>query len=208
MELQGMLDSTISMTVVRLTTRWNLMRNELCIVEVETSLRLKVAAIANTITLNPGATTSVPVVVLNTAATNIDVSAAVPDADIVCANATSSAAVPSIRNATIACPTTSSSAPVASSKLKTKKPTIMKPSKSSTPRNLCAIQWCAKNPGGLLTEFATYWISIQDTSDAEPFKHASREAETAKKTACLPGRTEIIPTNDLRTSKSFQDAWK
>ncbi|KAJ3756995.1 hypothetical protein EV360DRAFT_71506 [Lentinula raphanica] len=126
----------------------------------------------------------------------------IPDTNIPCSTASMSPAVDSVPSPMISSTITSSNASeapisdagilptpatnadsVPSSKLKLKKAAIMKPSKSSTPRNLCAIQWCTKNPGGLSTEFAAYWISIQDTPDAEPFKHASREADAAKKNA-------------------------
>ncbi|KAJ6622039.1 hypothetical protein B0H10DRAFT_2015079 [Mycena sp. CBHHK59/15] len=43
-----------------------------------------------------------------------------------------------------------------------KKESVMKPTNSKTPRNLCAIAWCKKNPGGYTSKFKTHWDSIKN----------------------------------------------
>ncbi|KAJ7789223.1 hypothetical protein B0H14DRAFT_2627432 [Mycena olivaceomarginata] len=54
------------------------------------------------------------------------------------------------------------------------------PGTSTTPRNLCMIDWCKKHPSGYLSQFKAYWDSIENTSDAEPHKQASANAATSK----------------------------
>ncbi|KAK7461812.1 hypothetical protein VKT23_008243 [Stygiomarasmius scandens] len=59
----------------------------------------------------------------------------------------------------------------------------MKPTMSTTPRNLCAQQWVRKYPNGKTKEFAAYWDSIKDTAESDPFKQASLAATCAKQQA-------------------------
>ncbi|KAJ6586697.1 hypothetical protein B0H10DRAFT_2234221 [Mycena sp. CBHHK59/15] len=54
------------------------------------------------------------------------------------------------------------------------------PGTSTTPRNLCMIDWCKKHPRGYLSQFKAYWDSIENTSDAEPYKQVSANAATSK----------------------------
>ncbi|KAJ6610957.1 hypothetical protein B0H10DRAFT_2224541 [Mycena sp. CBHHK59/15] len=54
------------------------------------------------------------------------------------------------------------------------------PGTSTTPRNLCMIDWCKKHPGGYLSQFKAYWDSIENTLDAEPYKQVSANAATSK----------------------------
>ncbi|KAJ6578938.1 hypothetical protein B0H10DRAFT_923540 [Mycena sp. CBHHK59/15] len=54
------------------------------------------------------------------------------------------------------------------------------PGTSTTPRNLCMIDWCKKHPGGYLSQFKAYWDAIENTSDAEPYKQVSANAATSK----------------------------
>ncbi|KIY46008.1 hypothetical protein FISHEDRAFT_75855 [Fistulina hepatica ATCC 64428] len=63
---------------------------------------------------------------------------------------------------------------------KSKGPARMKPTKSSTPRNLCAIDWCKQHPNGTVTEYAEYWESIKSTDEAQKYVAASKNARNAK----------------------------
>ncbi|KAJ6499651.1 hypothetical protein C8R47DRAFT_294927 [Mycena vitilis] len=77
-------------------------------------------------------------------------------------------------------------APVASKK-EAKKETVMKPTASKTPRNLCAIEWCKSNPGGYTSAYKTYWDGIKDTDDAQKWTAMSQAANTAHAEAAAPG---------------------
>ncbi|KAJ3847782.1 hypothetical protein EV368DRAFT_87338 [Lentinula lateritia] len=59
----------------------------------------------------------------------------------------------------------------------------MKPGKSTSPRNLCAIDWVKTNKGGSTAEFAAHWNKIEKTLEAEPYHQASAAAKEAKKKA-------------------------
>ncbi|KAJ3885332.1 hypothetical protein GG344DRAFT_82826 [Lentinula edodes] len=59
----------------------------------------------------------------------------------------------------------------------------MKPGKSTSPRNLCAIDWVKVNEGGSTAEFAAHWNKIEKTLEAEPYHQASAAAKEAKKKA-------------------------
>ncbi|KAJ6606746.1 hypothetical protein B0H10DRAFT_2439970 [Mycena sp. CBHHK59/15] len=69
-------------------------------------------------------------------------------------------------------------APRAAAKPTKEKKTTPGPSK--TPRNLCLIDWCQRNPGGLTSQYRVYWDSIENTSEAEQWIQASADAGAAK----------------------------
>ncbi|KAJ4474612.1 hypothetical protein C8J55DRAFT_562422 [Lentinula edodes] len=54
---------------------------------------------------------------------------------------------------------------------------------STSPRNLCAIDWVKVNKGGSTAEFAAHWNKIEKTLEAEPYHQASAAAREAKKKA-------------------------
>ncbi|KAJ3862717.1 hypothetical protein EV359DRAFT_83085 [Lentinula novae-zelandiae] len=60
---------------------------------------------------------------------------------------------------------------------------FMKPGKSMSARNLCAIDWVKTNKGGSTAEFAAHWNKIEKTLEAEPYHQASAAAKEAKKQA-------------------------
>ncbi|KAJ3880237.1 hypothetical protein F5051DRAFT_438021 [Lentinula edodes] len=60
---------------------------------------------------------------------------------------------------------------------------FMKPGKSTSARNLCAIDWVKTNKGGSTAEFAAHWNKIEKTLEAEPYHQASAAAKEAKKQA-------------------------
>ncbi|KAJ7803360.1 hypothetical protein B0H14DRAFT_2613381 [Mycena olivaceomarginata] len=62
----------------------------------------------------------------------------------------------------------------------TAKGTKATPGVSKTPRNLCMIDWCKKHPGGYLSDFKIYWVSIEKTSDSDQYREASVNAAASK----------------------------
>ncbi|KAJ6609550.1 hypothetical protein B0H10DRAFT_1954556 [Mycena sp. CBHHK59/15] len=50
---------------------------------------------------------------------------------------------------------------------KARKESKMATTKSKTARNLCAIEWCHKHPGGSRSQFKMYWDGLKDTPDAK-----------------------------------------
>ncbi|KAJ7811964.1 hypothetical protein B0H14DRAFT_2606151 [Mycena olivaceomarginata] len=62
----------------------------------------------------------------------------------------------------------------------TAKGTKATPGVSKTPRNLCMIDWCKKHPGGYLSDFKIYWVSIKKTSDSDQYREASVNAAASK----------------------------
>ncbi|KAJ7225015.1 hypothetical protein C8J57DRAFT_1731241 [Mycena rebaudengoi] len=59
----------------------------------------------------------------------------------------------------------------------------IKPGTSKTPRNLCLIDWCPKNPGATREQYAVYWDSIVKTPAAEVWSRTSGAAAAASKKA-------------------------
>ncbi|KAJ7366436.1 hypothetical protein DFH08DRAFT_948470 [Mycena albidolilacea] len=62
----------------------------------------------------------------------------------------------------------------------TAKGTKATPGASKTPRNLCMIDWCKKHPGGYLSDFKIYWVSIEKTSDSDQYREVSVNAAASK----------------------------
>ncbi|KAJ3728934.1 hypothetical protein C8R42DRAFT_750394 [Lentinula raphanica] len=75
----------------------------------------------------------------------------------------------------------STTAPTLTAPKKSRSSGLMKPSKSMSARNLCAIDWVKTNRGGTTADFADYWDRIEKTPEAEPFHQALAAAKKAKK---------------------------
>ncbi|KAH7917281.1 hypothetical protein BV22DRAFT_1135536 [Leucogyrophana mollusca] len=72
---------------------------------------------------------------------------------------------------------------------------VMRPSSSATPRNLCAIDWCKQNKGGTTGDFTDYWDTLVKNNDPifETCKTRSLLVKEAKKVAATAPSPIVVP---------------